>query len=79
MVSLWPSKNNGDDHSRSRDVSPADGEGSREGSSRYRDPDERSRLLPPPRRDGYLDPDDPAVRLSSFSIIITMLKADHDN
>lgn len=61
MVSLWGSKNNGDDQPRSRDVSPADAEGSREGSQRYRDPDERSRLLPPPRRDGYLDPDDPAV------------------
>lgn len=82
MVSLWGSKNNGngDDQPRSRDVSPADGEGSRDGSQRYRDPDERSRLLPPPRRDGYLDPDDPAVCLSYLSYIPeTVRKADHLN
>lgn len=38
--------------------------GSRPISSRSREPDERTRLLRdpnPPRRDGYLDPDDPAV------------------
>ncbi len=83
MVSLWGSKNNGngDDQPRSRDVSPADGEGSRDGTQRYRDPDERSRLLPPPpRRDGYLDPDDPAVCLSYPSYMVdTVRKADHLN
>ncbi|KAI9879683.1 MAG: hypothetical protein M1830_007629 [Pleopsidium flavum] len=61
MVSLWGSKNGGDDQPRSGDATPPDGEGSRHSSQRQQDADERTRLLPPPRRDGYLDPDDPAV------------------
>lgn len=65
MVSLWGSKNgeergegdepeqNGDDH---------DQQTRRSGG---REPDERTRLLPP-RNDGFLDPDDPAVCLAKL-------------
>lgn len=67
MVSLWGSKNNGNDDGG--DEAPTEGEeGSRPHSRnppaerRSRDPDERTRLLPP-RHDGFLDPDDPAVRV----------------
>ncbi|KAL9101066.1 MAG: hypothetical protein Q9163_003640 [Psora crenata] len=57
MVSLWGSKNGedrpeGGAEERSREQSRREAGG--------REPDERSRLLPP-RNDGYLDPDDPAV------------------
>lgn len=61
MVSLWGSKNGGDDQPRSDDGAPTDGEGSRHSSQRPQEADERTRLLPPPGRGGYLDPDDPAV------------------
>ena len=60
MVSLWGSKN-GEEQPEGEE-----GEETR-GSSRPSggpEPDERTRLLPP-RNDGYLDPDDPAVRLAS--------------
>ena len=62
MVSLWGSKNgeeraedNEGDHESESPRQPARHSGGSE-------PDERTRLLPP-RRDGYLDPDDPAVSL----------------
>ena len=67
MVSLWGSKNNENDDGD--DGTPTDGEGSRPQSRnppaerRSRDPDERTRLIPP-RHDGFLDPDDPAVGLT---------------
>ncbi len=63
MVSLWGSKNGGDDQPRDGDATPpVNDEESRHSSQIRREPDERSRLLPPPRREGFLDPDDPAVR-----------------
>lgn len=67
MVSLWGSKDNGEEHEEG-DESPPDGEESRrqpQRHSRGQDPDERSRLLPP-RNDGFLDPDDPAVGVLGF-------------
>lgn len=69
MVSLWGSKSNGEENDEGA-ASP-DGENSRQpsrGGDRRggRDADERTRLLPP-RNDGYLDPDDPAVSLSHRS------------
>lgn len=73
MVSLWGSKNGGDDQPRSGDATPPDAEGSRHSSQRQQDPDERTRLLPPPRRDGYLDPDDPAVCLSTSTMLVHQL------
>lgn len=62
MVSLWGSKNDGEDR-EDGDATPTNGEESRQHSHRQsggRDPDERTRLLPP-HNDGFLDPDDPAV------------------
>lgn len=59
MVSLWGSKN-GDEQQHEDDG--ADEENTRQTSRQSREADERTRLLPP-RNDGYLDPDDPAVRL----------------
>lgn len=67
MVSLWGSKDDGDDR-EDGDVTPTNEEASRQHTPRQsggRDPDERTRLLPP-RNDGFLDPDDPAVRVSSL-------------
>ena len=65
MVSLWGSKNDEDEHEDGDgDSTPTGGEESRQPPPRRsegRDADERTRLLPP-RRDGFLDPDDPAVR-----------------
>lgn len=64
MVSLWGSKDDGEDR-EDGDARPTDGEESRQHTPRQsggRDPDERTRLLPP-RNDGFLDPDDPAVRV----------------
>ena len=61
MVSLWGSK-------KDDDPEPA---GTQNGESsdriitnqppRLSEADERTRLLPPPTREGYLSPDDPAV------------------
>ena len=61
MVSLWGSKN-GEEEEHENGDTQQESEGSRPNTRQpdRRDPDERSRLLPP-RRDGYLDPDDPAV------------------
>ena len=68
MVSLWGNK---DDSGENERAEGHDGDDSRAGpdeSTRdHGDADERTRLLPQthqrrPRRDGYLDPDDPAVR-----------------
>ncbi|KAI9812435.1 MAG: hypothetical protein M1827_004666 [Pycnora praestabilis] len=65
MVSLWGSKN-GDGQDRSGTATPQDGEPAEPSAPQqprpenHREPNERSRLLPPPQG-GYLDPDDPAV------------------
>ncbi|KAK3110539.1 hypothetical protein LTR53_015055 [Teratosphaeriaceae sp. CCFEE 6253] len=67
MTTLWGSKKNDDEqenegvNGQSDDMAASQSRG-----SRSRDPTERDRLLPsnprpPPNRDGYLDPDDPAV------------------
>ncbi|KAL8950753.1 MAG: hypothetical protein Q9222_003227 [Ikaeria aurantiellina] len=58
MVSLWGSKNG--DEQQQNEADDVDNESNRQPSRHGRDPDERTRLLPP-RNDGYLDPDDPAV------------------
>lgn len=61
MVSLWGSKN-GEEEEHENGDTQQESEGSRPNTRQpdRRDPDERTRLLPP-RRDGFLDPDDPAV------------------
>ena len=60
MVSLWGSKN-GEEHDEADDAEQ-NGDESNQQTRRSggRQPDERTRLLPP-RNDGFLDPDDPAV------------------
>jgi hypothetical protein len=61
MVSLWGSKTH-NDQERAEDGGHGDNAPGDHGSSsarqRYREPDERTRLLP---GGGYLSPDDPAV------------------
>ena len=71
MVSLWGSKNDGDDHAEDGEATPTNGEDSRHSMrpSGGRAPDERTRLLPP-RGDGYLDPDDPAVSFKAAHLSI---------
>ena len=60
MVSLWASKN-GEERAETDDAEENGDHGNQDTRrSGGRDPDERTRLLPP-RNDGYLDPDDPAV------------------
>ncbi len=62
MVSLWGSKN-GEEHAEGEESEqPGEESGHSTRHSERHDPDERTRLLPP-RHDGYLDPDDPAVSL----------------
>ena len=60
MVSMWGSKN-GEERTEGDDTEH-DGGDSRQHvrHSGGSEPDERTRLLPP-RNDGFLDPDDPAV------------------
>ena len=64
MVSLWGSKN-GEEHDEGHDAEHNGDDNNNQQSRRSggREPDERTRLLPP-RNDGFLDPDDPAVRLA---------------
>jgi len=63
MAPLWNKSSNSERQAEDRN-----------GESSMNDPDERTRLLspaqrPPPSRDGYLDPDDPAVGVfSNFNI-----------
>ncbi len=65
MVSLWGSKN-GEEHDEG-DEAEQNGDDSNQQTRRSggREPDERTRLLPP-RNDGFLDPDDPAVCLAKL-------------
>ena len=66
MVSLWGSKN-GEEHNDGDDAEQDGDDGEQPTRrSRGREPDERTRLLPP-RNDGFLDPDDPAVRLARWT------------
>ena len=69
MVSLWGAKN-GEEHPERED-----GEHTPTRQSGGPEPDERTRLLPP-RNDGYLDPDDPAVR-RLHPPVFTALLIDH--
>ena len=76
-MSLWGTAKKPDDNEQ-------EGEGvvgqdddmpsSRTQPSRIREPDERDRLLPaqprPLHRDGYLDPDDPAVSSSPLNLTL---------
>lgn len=62
MVSLWGSKN-GEDQQHGAD-GDHDENDNRHQSRQNREPDERTRLLPHQRNDGFLDPDDPAVSSS---------------
>ena len=65
MVSLWGSKNGeeqGDGDGRASTDGDNGRQPSRHGDAGARNPDERTRLLPP-RSDGFLDPDDPAVSI----------------
>ena len=76
MVSLWGSKN-GEEQTDGDDRASTDGDNSRQ-QSRHGDggrhADERTRLLPP-RNDGYLDPDDPAVSvISSYETLVNHLR-----
>ena len=76
MVSLWGSKNGEDQNDGDATIEGDDGrQAPRHGDSgRGRNPDERTRLLPP-RSDGYLDPDDPAVgTLAILAISILTLR-----
>ena len=59
MVSLWGNKSGGDDEGDADGAGSNHDGGSRQHSRHTREPDERSRLLPP--QEGYLSPDDPAV------------------
>lgn len=67
-MSLWGTKKKNDDEQENDDVNGQadDMPPQQTRGSRSREPNERDRLLPsnarpPPNRDGYLDPDDPAV------------------
>jgi hypothetical protein len=75
MTSLWGTKKtddnaddvlhvNGNENGEAADMARTSDERPRS-SRASREPNERDRLLPrnpgPPHRDGYLDPDDPAV------------------
>ena len=62
MPSLWGSKNGEERQPTEEDHSTH--EASRQSGGH--EPDERTRLLPP-RNDGYLDPDDPAVIALTFA------------
>jgi hypothetical protein len=65
MVSLWGNKK--DDDPESRRVLATDEEDPAQ--PRISESNERTRLLPPPTaggREGFLDPDDPAVGISAL-------------
>lgn len=66
MVSLWGSKNDGEEERDVGDALVTDGEEGTQVNARHsdsHDADERTRLLPR-RHEGYLSPDDPAVSLA---------------
>ena len=73
MVSLFGKKDDSEQNGENGDMA----RNSQDSSSR-REPNERDRLLPeshrpPPRHDGYLDPDDPAVSdMSSYTKILDL-------
>lgn len=66
MVSLWGSKNDGEEERDGGDAPVTDGDEGTQDNPRHsdsHDTDERTRLLPR-RHEGYLSPDDPAVSLA---------------
>lgn len=75
MVSLWGSKN-GEEQGDGDGRASTDGDDGRQpprhGDAGGRNPDERTRLLPP-RNDGFLDPDDPAVSTCSLCSALLLL------
>ena len=71
MVSLWGSKNGEERDEGDEAEQSGDDSNQQPRRSAGREPDERSRLLPP-RNDGFLDPDDPAVCLSKFALIASL-------
>lgn len=82
MVSIWGSKNDTEDREEDRaegedgETTPTNtGDGRqpprRIGGERGEEPDERTRLIPP-RRQGFLSPDDPAVS----DVLLSALKYD---
>lgn len=65
MVSLWGSKN-GEGRDEGDEAEQNDDNSNQQTRrSGGREPDERTRLLPP-RHDGFLDPDDPAVWIAQW-------------
>jgi hypothetical protein len=58
MVSIWGSKNRDEEEDDGNRTNGHDGSSSRGGQH---EPDERTRLLQPETREGFLSPDDPAV------------------
>ncbi|PMD25156.1 hypothetical protein NA56DRAFT_472920 [Hyaloscypha hepaticicola] len=82
MVSLWGTSKK-DDDDQDEGVRPQTGESSeRTAAPHVSEADERTRLLPPGPREGYLSPDDPAVSpynlwsvrwLRYFTVFFTMI------
>lgn len=69
MVSLWGSKKDGEGDREGGEAPATHGEEDAQENPRHsdsHDADERTRLLPP-RHEGYLDPDDPAVSLGLYT------------
>jgi hypothetical protein len=69
MVSLWGTKKGDEEDHGPRSIHSQNGESTEHGSARNtprysQEADERTQLLPPPSREGYLSPDDPAVSSS---------------
>lgn len=60
MVSLWGSKKGGEDGEGTASVGNSSSQQQHTQDGSYREPDERTRLLPP-QNEHYLSPDDPAV------------------
>lgn len=73
MVSLWGSKTDDDpDATTTTTTHNGNGNGDSSNARPSHEADERTRLLvnhpAPPVHDGYLSPDDPAVRLSRVNL-----------
>jgi len=73
MVSLWGSSGNKKDSGQTGPLLHDDESG--DVTRRHSETDERSRLLPPPAHgnNGYLSPDDPAVRLEHPQLLTLLL------
>ncbi|PQE20915.1 integral membrane protein [Rutstroemia sp. NJR-2017a BBW] len=87
MVSLWGTKKGDEEDQGPRSIHSQNGESTEHGSARNtprysQEADERTQLLPPPSREGYLSPDDPAVSpynlwsvrfLRYFTVLFTVI------